>query len=194
MVGTDFIELHNLTIEELSGVVNLSPWYGAARKELCRRMAKTSGDSWGEAQFADMALYVADRKKISSLVRASRTVDYSDKDVERLLQSFIAPEEEKKEEKPQVRVVGGDFFSQAEYDNVKNVGEGIFSKFAFQAKKEPAKPEEGEPLSEAFCTEALAEIYADQGYPELAKRIYSKLSLVYPEKNAYFAALIEKLK
>ena len=143
MVGTDFIELHNLTIEELSGVVNLYPWYGAARKELCRRMAKTSGDSWGEAQFADMALYVADRKKI---------------------------------------------------DNVKNVGEGIFSKFAFQAKKEPAKPEEGEPLSEAFCTEALAEIYADQGYPELAKRIYSKLSLVYPEKNAYFAALIEKLK
>ena len=34
---------------------------------------------------------------------------------------------------------------------------------------------------------------ADQGYYEQAKDIYSKLILAYPEKNAYFAALIEKL-
>jgi tetratricopeptide (TPR) repeat protein len=46
---------------------------------------------------------------------------------------------------------------------------------------------------ESLYTETLAAIYAEQGYYEQAKRIYSKLLLVYPEKNAYFAALIEKL-
>ena len=45
-----------------------------------------------------------------------------------------------------------------------------------------------------FCTETLAQIYADQGYPEQARQIYSRLSLRFPEKSAYFAALIEKLK
>ena len=44
-----------------------------------------------------------------------------------------------------------------------------------------------------FCTETLAQIYAEQGYNEQAKQIYSKLSLRYPEKSVYFASLIEKL-
>ena len=44
-----------------------------------------------------------------------------------------------------------------------------------------------------FCTETLAEIYAEQGYYDRARDIYSKLLLAYPEKNTYFAALIEKL-
>ena len=44
-----------------------------------------------------------------------------------------------------------------------------------------------------FCTETLAQIYAEQGYYDQAKRIYSRLLLKNPEKNAYFAALIEKI-
>jgi hypothetical protein len=54
---------------------------------------------------------------------------------------------------------------------------------------EPSK----ESLNDYF-TETLAQIYADQGYPEQAKQIYSALSLRFPEKSAYFASLIEKLK
>ena len=46
---------------------------------------------------------------------------------------------------------------------------------------------------ENYFTETLARIYAEQGYCQQAKEIYSKLILAYPEKNAYFAALIEKL-
>ena len=42
-------------------------------------------------------------------------------------------------------------------------------------------------------TETLAQIYLEQGYPEQAKSIYSKLLLANPEKNAYFAALIRKI-
>ena len=43
-------------------------------------------------------------------------------------------------------------------------------------------------------TETLAQIYAEQGYYEQAKNIYSKLILAYPEKSAYFASLIQKIE
>ena len=192
MVGTDFIELHNLSMEELAGVVNLYPWFATARKELCRRMARTGG--WSEDQYAEMALYIGDRKQISALVRSSDTADYADKDVQRLLNELISPSEVQDEpETRKVHVVGGDYFSQQEYDRVRSEG-SIFSKLTVKSEKEKVSEEEEVDVSDLFCTEALAEIYADQGYPELAKRIYSKLILVYPEKNAYFAALIEKLK
>jgi hypothetical protein len=45
-----------------------------------------------------------------------------------------------------------------------------------------------------FCTETLAKIYLEQDYTEQAIDIYSKLSLRYPEKSVYFAALIDEIK
>lgn len=48
--------------------------------------------------------------------------------------------------------------------------------------------------SDEFITETLARIYAKQGNHFKAIRAYEKLSLKFPEKTAYFAALIEELK
>ncbi len=48
--------------------------------------------------------------------------------------------------------------------------------------------------SDEFVTETLARIYAKQGSHFKAIRAYQKLSLKFPEKTAYFAALIEELK
>lgn len=48
--------------------------------------------------------------------------------------------------------------------------------------------------SDEFITETLARIYAKQGNIPKAIRAYQKLSLKFPEKTAYFAALIEELK
>jgi hypothetical protein len=45
-----------------------------------------------------------------------------------------------------------------------------------------------------LVSETLAKIYAAQGDHQRAIRIYMKLSLLYPEKNSYFAALIENLE
>jgi len=187
----DYINIKTLTLDELVGVVNLYPWYGAARKELCYRMARLGGDAWGLEQYADSALYLPSRAVIAEIVR-NRKADYSDKDLETLLLSLISDERPAEDERP-VRVVGGDFFTQSQYDHVKRDEDNVFSRFAAKAREEKTEAS-AEDLTDEFCTETLAQIYLEQGYYEQAKHIYSRLLLNFPEKNAYFAALIEKLE
>ncbi len=195
-----YIDIKKLTLDELAGVVNLYPWFGGARKELCERMSTMGGDGWGEAQYADAAMYVGARAKLSDMMRASRSIDWTDADVERLLKSYIAEEENAQQEaaaapgeKRKVYAGVGDYFSQDDYDQVRKVGDNVFSRYAAKAKQGRTSQEDAGNLDFDLYTETLAEIYLDQGYTEQAKRIYSKLILAYPEKNAYFAALIQKI-
>ena len=44
-----------------------------------------------------------------------------------------------------------------------------------------------------MISEELAEIYRTQGLTERAKAIYTKLSLLYPEKSVYFAEIIGRI-
>ena len=190
----EYIDLKKLNLDELVGVVNLYPWFGGARVELCERMSRMGGEAWGLAQYADSAMYIGAREKLSGLVRSSSMNDWGDADMEQILKSYIA------ESKPvdtveqrRVHVVGGDFFSQADYDKVRRSDDYVFSRYAAKAKEEKTyesvKDEEFD-----LYTETLAQIYAEQGYYEQAKHIYSKLILAYPEKSAYFAALIQKIE
>lgn len=185
------IDIHKLTLEELSGVIALYPWYGGARMEFCRRMSGAGALS--ESQIAETALHLGERRVLSSLLHAGRTVDCSDKDVRRIMDAFIPDREERPARR--VYVVGGDYFSQDQYEAARSEGDGVFSRFAAKAREEgytdgaesAGMPEEG------FCTETLARIYLEQGYPQEAIDIYSRLSLRYPEKSVYFAALINEI-
>ncbi|MBQ4389912.1 MAG: hypothetical protein II824_08070 [Bacteroidales bacterium] len=198
MVGSSRINLHALNLDELVGVVNLYPWYSGARLELCRRMSKM-GEAWEEDQYASQALYLPNREFVADLLRHSREEDCSDKDVRKLLEAYLEPvmQEEDAAQEPvhTVHVVGGDYFSQAQYDKVKEGGDSIFSRFAVKIKAEAAAAEaQTSPVAERFATETLARIFAEQGRPEEAKRIYSRLILEFPEKSAYFATLIDSLQ
>ena len=195
MVRSSHIDLHTLTLDELVGVVNLYPWYGAARVELCSRMSEVGGDDWGLEQFAGEALFVADRSKIAAFLHRGRKGDYSDKDVQALLSSYMEPApEETSAAEHQVRVVGGDYFSQSQYDNVRKGDDNIFTRFAAKSRPEGSPDEEaGSVIADRFATETLARIFAEQGRPEEARRIYSRLVLDIPEKSAYFASLIDEL-
>ena len=40
------IDIQALNLDELTGVVNLYPWFAAARMELCRRMFAMGENAW----------------------------------------------------------------------------------------------------------------------------------------------------
>ncbi len=194
-----FIDIKELSLDELTGIINMYPWFGVARKELCGRMNSMGGSGWGEAQFAEAAMYVGAREKFSDMMRSSCGADWTDADVERLLKTYISEVEAVESdagnpsEKRKVYAGVGDYFSQDDYDQVRKVDDNVFSRYAAKARQGRTSQEEAGDIDFDIYTETLAEIYLDQGYPEQAKRIYSKLILAYPEKSVYFASLIEKI-
>ena len=190
-----YIDIRKLTLDELVGVVNLYPWFGGARKELSERMRKMGDGDWGRSQYVDAAMYVPSRTKMADIMRASFSHDWTDADVEKLLKSYITEKEETGADVQmgrKVHVVGGDYFSQDDYDRVRRSDDKVFSRYAAKAKQEKSYEDVKEVEFDLY-TETLAQIYLEQGYPEQAKSIYSKLILANPEKNAYFAALIHKI-
>ena len=194
MVNNGYIDIKKLSIDDLAGVVNLYPWFGAARKELCLRMSQIGGRGWSESDYASNALYLGSRKSVFEIVRSGKQVDCSDKDLDKLLSSYTTGQvSEAAPQARKVRAVGGDFFSQDDYDSVRKADDSIFASFVSKVRSEERPAAGRENILDEFCTETLAMIYVEQGYYEQAKYIYSKLILRYPEKNAYFAALIEKL-
>ena len=101
----NYIDLKKLNLDELVGVVNLYPWFGAARKELCQRMNRMGGDAWGVAQYADSALYIGSRGILSGMLRAGRTTDWTDADVGDLIKSYISETKEEESSQPEKRKV-----------------------------------------------------------------------------------------
>ncbi len=199
------IDLKRLTLDELAGVINLYPWFASARKELCRRMTDIGGEGWGREQYADAAMYLPDPGIISGMFRSSVKEDCTDKDISEVIRHYISSSRDNAS--PQepasasagappgpVRMAGGDYFSQQEYDMVRKEGDQVFSRAAFHGSTPESSEASVRQENMDFCTETLAQIYAEQGYYSHAIHIYEKLILAYPEKNAYFAALIEKLK
>ena len=190
-----FIDIKRLTIDELMGIINLYPWFGAARFELCSRMAAMEDAEVSEEQFAAASLYLPSRKKLADKVRRVKSSALTDVAVEDIIRSYVSAEREKEtvsQPKRRVYAGAGDYFSQEEYDQARHEEDNVFSRYAAKARKDKAEQPHSEPVFD-FFTETLAQIYAEQGYYEQAKDIYSKLILAYPEKNAYFAALIQKL-
>ena len=201
----NYIDIKKLTLDELVGVVNLYPWFSGARKELCERMSRMGGDGWGETQYADAAMYIGSRAKLAGMVRSSKAGDWKDEDVEQLIKSYIVEKAQVVEPAVQaapsptpysrkVHVVGGDYFSIEDYEQVRRSDDNVFSKYAAKARQDAPMHNGVSAIEFDLYTETLAQIYAEQGYYEQAKHIYSKLILAYPEKSAYFAALIQKLE
>ena len=191
----EYIDIRKLTLDELVGVVSLYPWFGGARKELCKRM-RNMGEGWDVAQYADAAMYVSAREKISDVMRSGAKGDWSDADVEKLIKSYLSEKQQVQENTESRKVYAGvgDYFSQEDYDNVRTSEDNVFSRYAAKARKEKPEQSSTDVVEDiGFYTETLAQIYAEQGYYSQAKKIYSKLILAYPEKSAYFATLIQKI-
>ena len=99
-----------------------------------------------------------------------------------------------------IYVVGGDYFSKedfAQLDDSERVAEIRLGAPADNVEREVPVFADGAGAdfeSMDFVTETLAAIYADQGYYDKAIEVYAKLILLYPEKSAYFASLVNEIK
>ena len=131
-----YIDLKTLTLDELVGVVNLYPWFGNARKELCSRLADMGDGETAYAAIAEASMYVSSRKALADMMRSREKKDCSDKDIDNILKRYIAGDAGKSgagdKSGRKVLVVGGDYFSQEQYDRIKQSDGTVFPKFSLK--------------------------------------------------------------
>ena len=115
------------------------------------------------------------------------------------IKALSVPKAEKQENAPKYIILGGDYFTKEDFASLEEMPSfrvgaiGSSSESQSVANEEVACESDSDD-SDIFYTETLAAIYAEQGYYEEAMKVYSKLILLYPEKSAYFATLVNKVK
>ena len=182
------VKLMEMTGSELSAVADKYPWFSACRAALCRKIAAESGSDVAAGLYRDSLAYFPDPAFVAASLRSVAVSDYTDAGLSSSIRKII-------DEKPREVYDGMDFFSRGEYESVRKDGDSSFGRIAVVDYSTPA-PEVGQPGDESFgpVSETLAQIFMDQGYPDRAVEIYEALRLQSPEKSAYFASLIEKIK
>lgn len=80
------------------------------------------------------------------------------------------------------------FVQKEEVTEIKNIEK------VKKADKTPKIKDKSDQINEQIASESLAELYVEQGYKKRAISMYEKLRLIFPEKSAYFAAQIQKIK
>ena len=178
------VDLKTLSSQELQQLLEDHPWFTVARREVIARRGDDEA-ALRRAVGRDAVFFLSRDQVIRLLTGNVRE------------QEKPAPQEPEKPARPQYYVVGGDYFGQADFERLEQEGFSVttpvFGARAGSVDVPPAKVEEVD-ADRTLVSETLAEIYAQQELYPRAIEIYKKLILLYPEKSAYFASLIEKVK
>lgn len=197
------VGLKNNTIAELEKLVESYPWFAAARKELFLRMS-AMGEEYRRDALHRTVLYIyPDYSAFREAYVLSSAAEVDEGVYEETVSvasadaglSVTVPEAETEEqtagpERKRIYVVGGDYFMPDDLRDVQ--GQDLSS--LDSSRKSQVSSDSSEFTDEAFYTETLARIYADQELYDRANEVYEKLILLYPEKSAYFAALKNDIK
>lgn len=176
------VDVRQLSAAELQQLLEDKPWFTVARREALSRQ----GDDEDALQRA------VGRDAIFFLSRA---------ELLRILTGKVPAETPaplmEEPAKPQYYVVGGDYFGQEDFERLQEEGFSVttpvFGARAGSVDYAPAEAVEVD-ADGSMVSETLARIYEEQELYDRAIAIYEKLILLNPEKSAYFAALIEKVK
>ncbi len=209
------------TLYDLRSLIALYPYFQTARLLMLQNLYILHDPSFDE-ELRKAAIYITDRKMIFRLIEAahykikSATTDNSQAKnapgadrtislIDNFLDTIPATDEEepkKKKRKPTAADAAIDYVSflldtesEDEDDFINN------DKGKIELKDEPEYVPESNDTKDSenmvdgsYCTETLARIYIQQGRFEKALEIITRLNLIFPKKNAYFADQIRFLE
>ena len=185
------VRLEEMSRSALAEIVDRYPWFAAARAVLLHKVLDVFGIDAAQGQYGSDRLYFPCGERISADIYAAISGCNSYEDSGAILKDVL--------DKPVTEIFDGtDFFSRRQYEAVRRTEDLSIGKIAVVDYSKPA-PDTGRTVKDTVdrldvFSETLAGIYVEQGYPERAIEIYRALSLQSPEKSAYFASLIGKLK
>lgn len=175
------VDLSRITSTELQQLLEDHPWFTVARREAIARQG-------------------GDEAALRRAVGRDAIFFLSRDEVFRLLTGKVPVAEEPvaaRPARPQYYVVGGDYFGKEDFERLEQEGFSVttpvFGARASSVEYAPAVAEEVD-ADKTLVSETLARIYAEQELYQRSIDIYKKLILLFPEKSAYFATLIEKVK
>ena len=202
--------LKHYQIADLEKLIEVSPWFSIARKELFLKMS-AMGEEYRKDALHRTVLYLypdySTFREGYVLSSAARVQEEDRQETGRVYELDLAPRQQEEavreetaapaavqpvaeEPRREIYVVGGDYFLPEELKNVQNQDISSLS----TPLERVVEGDSSEFTDEAYYTETLARIYADQELYDRANEVYEKLILLYPEKSAYFAGLKNDIK
>ncbi len=214
-----YSSLKSLDVMEMEALLKQSPWFSYLREILLERLYRLDREAFDE-QLIKTAVFLSSRKTLYERINAPQAEDevVQEEPVAAVSTPLVqeAAMEVEVVHKPRVVVVGGDFFSKEDLKSISPEDDmelKLRNSPFYRSAEEPVAEEQPKEKSGrqrrsslmtedgkvnfddlAFCTETLGHIYAQQGFTDKAIEVFSKLILLYPQKSAYFAALIQDLK
>ena len=209
----DSVDIKTLDIPALEVLVRDYPWFAYARQVLLSKLAER-GKEHMDVQMKKCSAFIPYRRGVYLMTLSGDEVeDLSVIDFDEFNREFLEitgknvtveefQELKDSEKAPKYIVLGADYFSKDDFEQLEDANPFKIGKLGdarVGAEDKVVENQQIEPESEDrdiddFYTETLARIYAEQGYYEEAIKVYAKLILLYPEKSAYFASLVNEVK
>lgn len=201
------VEIQHMSSIQLEHLIEVYPWFTAARREYIVRLTDGSKDaSVIRGALRHHGLFFLSRGDMIKILSGKAGYVAKEKPAATVQPEVLPTPETAREEKTKTQyyIVGGDYFGQADFDELEKQGLAVetptFNPIAATLGDLNLAPEgtsgrtAASKADEGIYTETLAEIYFQQQIYKRAIEIYEKLILLYPEKSTYFASLIEKVK
>lgn len=209
--GIKYSDIQSLDLMELEEALKQSPWFSYLREIMLERLYRKDREAFFQT-LSQSAVFLSSRKTLYDRINSPAEEEIAEE------KQAVAEENPQVQEepvhRPRVIVAGGDFFSKEDLKTIDpeddmelKLKNSPFYRPAPEPKEKQEAPKPKEKRSSllkedgsvnfddlAFCTETLGHIYAQQGFYDKAIEVFSKLILLYPQKSAYFAALVNEMK